>query len=256
MNTPPQFYSQPVPFDRAVHGSLQFAELAPDFGFAAKADAIALVVSEVAQAVRHYPLVFLSGADVTAPMLAALVGLGDGVNRYIDVAGQWRTGTYIPAYVRRYPFLPLQVAGQSDPILAIDTTQAWVQAQAGQPLYDTTGKPTGRMERVLAFQLDYQQQANITQGMCAALHAAGVLEQRTLTWQDASAQARQLNGFWCVDEAKLKSLGAEALQALHQADALGLAYAQLLSMSNLQALVAAQSALPGDAKKVSKGKKR
>lgn len=254
MNSLPQFYVQPVPFDAAVHGQLRFAETPPDFGFAAKADVIALQVSEVAQAVLHYPMVFLSGAGDASLTLAALVGLGDGVNRYVDGQGQWRAQAYIPAYVRRYPFLPMQIPGQTDPILAIDTTQSWIQAQAGEPLIDGNDQPTARMQRVMAFQREYQQQVNITQTMCAALHAAGVLEPRILTWQGQGAESRQLDGFWCVEEAKLKTLGPEALQALHQADALGLAYAQLLSMSNLQGLIASPVPLPGRQKKPARAK--
>lgn len=255
MKTLPQFYSQPVPFDAAVHGRLQFAEMAPDFGFAAKADVIALQVSEVAQAVRHYPLVFLPGASDRPSMLAVLVGLGDGVNRYVDAKGQWRAQTYMPAYVRRYPFLPMHVAGQADSILAIDPTQGWIHVRAGAPLVDSAGLPGPRLQRIMAFQQEYQRQADITQAMCAALHAAGVLEPRTLTWQDADDQTRQLDGFWCVEETKLKALSSDTLLSLHQADALGLAYAQLLSMSNLQGLIAAPLPTPGSKRKTSRQRK-
>jgi hypothetical protein len=257
MNSLPQFYAQAVPFDAAVHGQLRFSQIAPEFGFAAKADVIALMVSEVAQAVRHYPMVFLPGTSEAPPTLAVLVGLGDGVNRYVDAQGQWRAQTYIPAYVRRYPFLPMQGASQADPILAIDTTQGWIHTQADEPLVDSTpGQASPRLARVVAFLQEYEQQSNRTQDMCAALHAAAVLEPRTLTWLDqATNETRQLDGFWCVDEAKLKGLSAESLHTLHQADALGMAYAQLLSMSNLQDLVAAALTLPTQVQKPLRKKK-
>lgn len=255
MNTMPQFYAQPVAFDTTVHGQLQFAETVPDFGFAAKADVIALQASEVVQAVRHYPMVFLPSKGDSPPMLAVLVGLGDGVNRYVDALGQWRAQTYIPAYVRRYPFLPMQLAGQAAPILAIDTTQGWIQAQAGETMVDSSGLATPRLRRVMEFQQEYRQQANITQTMCAALHAAGVLEPRTLTWQDSGTEKIQLDGFLCVDEAKLRAISPDALHTLHQADALGLAYAQLLSMSNLQGLIATPAPVHASEHKIALKKK-
>jgi hypothetical protein len=102
------------------------------------------MVSEVVHAVRHYPMVFLPGTGEAPPTLAVLVGLGNGVNRYVDAQGQWRSQTYIPAYVRRYPFLPMQVASQVEPILAIDTTHDWIQAQTGDPLADSEGNATAR----------------------------------------------------------------------------------------------------------------
>jgi hypothetical protein len=239
MNTLPLFYSQPVPFDTAVHGALQFAEAAPDFGFASGVNVIPLLVSEVAQAVRHYPLVFLPSTQDVAPTLVALVDLGDNVNRFVNSQGQWRADTYIPAYVRRYPFLPLRVPDKPDPILGIDIGASWINAKGGEVLVDATGHATPRLERVMAFQLEYQQQAEMTVVMCAALQGSAVLEPRTLSWKSAQGEPRQVDGFLCVQETKLKALTPGALTALHQADALGLAYAQLLSMSNLQGLVAA-----------------
>ena len=255
MNTLPQFYAQLLPFDIAVHGTLQFAEIAPEFGFAATADIIALQVSEVAQAVRHYPIVFLPGEGAAPPSLAALVGLGDGLNRFVDSQGRWREQTYIPAYVRRYPFMPMLIAGQTDPVLAIDMTQSWIQGQAGEPFADSAGQATARLQRVMVFQQEYQRQATITQTMCAAINDAGILEPRTLTWQDPSGQTRQLDGFWCVEESKLKVISHEVLHTLHHADALGLAYAQMMSMGNLQSLIAAAVTLPNQAQKTVRKRK-
>ena len=224
----------------------------------------------LAQAVvRHRSLECGIATELIATQseLAALVGLGDGINRFVNSQQQWRADTYIPAYVRRYPFLSVNVAGQAAPILALDTSQAWIQAAGGETFVDAAGQATPRLARVLAFQRDFQQQAEVTQRMCAALIAAGVLEPRALTWQGADGQPRRLDGFWCVEEAKLRALSPDALHTLHQADALGLAYAQLLSMSNLQSLVAASAPAPastpvpalgsdaGGEKKATRGKK-
>lgn len=244
MNSLPLFYSQPVPFDTAVHGALQFAEPLTDFGFAASANVIPLLVSEVAQAVRHYPLVFLSNAVDAVPILVAMVGLGDNVNRFVSSRGQWRADTYIPAYVRRYPFLPLPVSDRPDPILGIDVSASWIKAKGGEVLVDAAGQASPRLERVMAFQREYQQQAELTTAMCAALQGAAVLEPRTLSWQCAQGESRQVDGFLCVQESRLKALAPDGLAALHHADALGLAYAQLLSMGNLQGLVAAATQPP------------
>ena len=244
MNRLPLFYNQPVAFDTAVHGALQFSEVPPEFAFAASANAIPLLVSEVAHAVRHYTLVFVPGADNTAPVLVALVGLGDNVNRFVDSQGQWRVDTYIPAYVRRYPFLPLQVPSQAEPVLGIDLSAPWVQAQAGEAFVDATGQATPRLERVMLFQREYQQQAEVTAAMCVALQGAEVMVAQTLQWQDARGKPQQLDGFLCVDEGKLKALLPDALVTLHRADAMGLAYAQLLSMRNLKGLVTVATQLP------------
>lgn len=244
MNNLPLFYNQPVAFDTAVHGALQFSEAPPEFSFAASANAIPLLVGEVAHAVRHYPLVFVPGIDNTAPVLVALVGLGDNVNRFVDSQGQWRADTYVPAYVRRYPFLPLQTPGQAEPILGIDLSAPWVHTQAGEAFVDATGHATPRLERVMTFQNEYQQQAEATAAMCIALQGAEVMVAQTLQWLDARGERQQLDGFLCVDEGKLKALLPDALVTLHRADAMGLAYAQLLSMSNFNGLVTVATQFP------------
>jgi len=75
-----------------------------------------------------------------------------------------------------------------------------------------------------------------------------VLEQRTLNWQVPDGPSRQLNGFLCVSETKLKALSADAILALHKADAMGLAYAQLLSQSNFHSLIGGVGGSPAAAR--------
>jgi hypothetical protein len=233
-NALPLFYHQPVAFDSALHGALSFPAVPPDYLFSANADVIPLLVSEVAHAVRHYPLVFLPGQGEQAPTLAALVGLGNGKNQFVSAQGHWRANTYIPAYVRRYPFVPMHVEGQSEPILAIDLEADWVKQGGDFAFVDAEGKPTERLGQVMAFQQEYLHQAALTESMCAALLKADVLEPRTLNWTDENGKPMQVNGLLGVEEARLKALASESVVALHQADALGLAYAQLMSLSNLQ----------------------
>jgi len=249
MDALPLFYHQPVPFNTTEHGKLRFSEIAPEFSFAANANVIPLLVTEVAQAARHYPLVFMPGEGASPPVLVAVVGLGDGINRFVGADGQWRANTYIPAYVRRYPFLPMKVDGQNEPILAIDTQSDWVSQQVGEAFVADDGKPTQRLQGVMQFQLEYLQQAEITSAMCAALQSSGVLEPRSLTWQEPGVEPRQIGGFFGVEEARLKALSAEGVVALHQADALGLAYAQLLSMSNLPFLLSESGPSTNEGKK-------
>ena len=65
--------------------------------------AIPLTVDEFALVQRHYPIVFSVGDK---PVPIALMGLNEGVNVFLDDDGRpLDPQLYIPAYVRRYPFL-------------------------------------------------------------------------------------------------------------------------------------------------------
>src|SRR5512145_3456925 len=97
----PLFYRRPAAVQSQIHLGLSVKRRV-DFGFARGANAVPLAGSEFYAAQRHYPIVFTRDAPA-APL--AIVGLRDGRNAYVDESGHWLAGAYIPAYVRRYPFL-------------------------------------------------------------------------------------------------------------------------------------------------------
>jgi hypothetical protein len=238
----PLFYRDLVAFDTAQHGKLAFPVAPPDYRFAAQTNIIPLLINEIPFALRHYPLVFLPGDDNNPPTLAALVGIGDGKNQFVGADGQWRPNTYIPAWVRRYPFLAVNTEAQADPLLALDPTAEWLNSQGGERFVDAAGKPTPRMEFVIAYQNEFQEMALRTQNIAKALSESGVLEEGNLRFApgtaDQAGEAREIKGFFIVSEQKLRALSAKAIAKLHQADALGLAYAQLFSVANLSNVVA------------------
>jgi hypothetical protein len=78
----------------------------------------------------------------------------------------------------------------------------------------------------------------VTAAAAKALHEAGVLVASGLRFApaDSSAEAKTVSGFMVVNEEKLRALDGAALEKLNQANALGLAYGHLLSMTNLHNL--------------------
>ncbi len=62
---------------------------------------------EFAVAARHYPIVFSN----SAPHLPVTVcGLQTGSNAFVGNDNRWTQGCYVPAYVRRYPFILMENA--------------------------------------------------------------------------------------------------------------------------------------------------
>ena len=235
----PLFYHDIAAFAPEQHGQLSFPVQPPNFGFAARADVIPLLVNEISQASRYYPLVFTPGTSGEPFVLAAMVGVGDGVNRFVGTDSQWRANTYIPAYVRQYPFLAVNTPDGKDTILAIDKSAEWINLKGPSPFFGADGKPSERLEQTLAFAREYRSFAQRTAAMAQALQDAGVLEAGVLNLpRQGDVKARQINGFMIVSETKLNALSDEAVLKLHKSGAMGLAYAQLLSLSNLTNLVA------------------
>ncbi|MEN9321509.1 MAG: hypothetical protein RL039_1322 [Pseudomonadota bacterium] len=248
MNTPrPLFFRALTALDTERHAQLRLPAERKHFGFAAQATLLPLTVAEVGPALRHYPIVLVAEGQQLA--LVAMTGLGDSGNRFVQPSGEWRAGTYIPAYVRGYPFIAVRPSADAEPVLAFDPqAQDFAQAQGqtqGQRLIGADGQPSEQLKGILAFHAEYRQLAERTQAMAQALREAGVLEEGGLQLQGAAGTAPQkIGGFWVVSESRLKALSGPALQKLMDADALGLAYAQLFSMGSLPQLFAAPAGAP------------
>ena len=246
MNTPrPLFFNDLVALDTEQHRRLALPAERKHFGFARGTHLLPLTFAEVGLALKHYPLVFVAEGETFA--LVALTGLPGQGNRFIDAQDEWMPGVYIPAYVRGYPFIALRPSDKADPVLAFDPTAADFKTRGGQTLLGADGQPTEQLKGIAAFQAEYRQLAERTAVMTQALKAADVLEEGSLNLQpNNGGEAQKIGGFLVVSEQKLKALSADALKKLMEADALGLAYAQLFSMGNLGNVLAAPSTLPAE----------
>jgi hypothetical protein len=242
MNTPrPLFFADLAALDTERHRSLTLPVQRKNFAFAADAHLLPLTVAEVGAAVRHYPVVFVQQGEITA--LVALTGLPNAGNRFVDARGEWRAGTYIPAYVRGYPFIAVRPAPGAELIIAFDPDAADFKVRNGQPLIGSDGQPGEQLKGILAFHGEYHALNERTHALTAALKAEGVLEEGQINVQlPGNTQAAPIGGFLVVSEARLRALPAAALKRLMDADAIGLAYAHLLSMNNLTNLVGEEPA--------------
>ncbi len=83
--------------------------------------AIPLTVEEFPLAQRDYPIVFSAG---DSPVPLALMGLNEGVNVFFGDDGTPVGTPYVPAYVRRYPFLLAQLAeGFGQPVAVLRSVE-------------------------------------------------------------------------------------------------------------------------------------
>lgn len=234
----PLFYKTLVPFSSTKHRSLTLPKDPTSYAFASHTDIIPLLVSEVPNAVRHFPIVFIKNRSSAAVSLVALVGKGDGRNQFVDANAQWRQGVYVPAWVRRYPFA-LMMDTKGEGMLAVDVeAPIFEDKRDAQPLVDSDGKPTEQLQKIVKFHQEFLAMSQLTERVVEALVQAEVLEDAGLSVRQAqSDKPLTVQGFMVVNERKLKALQSEQLEKLHRADALGLAYAQLLSMGNLSPLL-------------------
>ncbi|HZL59266.1 MAG TPA: SapC family protein [Stellaceae bacterium] len=230
----PLFYRRPAPLSALRHFGLSLSAT-DSFAFARDANAIPLNVSEFSLAARHYPIVFTPTDPVTP---VAVVGIAKSRNLFVDAAGKWLAGAYIPAYVRRYPFLFIEDKEKDEFILGIDDAAKALREEAGEKdrLF-WEGKPTSLIERAMAFCKEYQSDLNFTRKFCAALEEDRLLADKEAGVALKDGKKFRLTGFRIVDEAKFDKLPAKPLLQLRRRRFMHPIYLHMISTANWATLV-------------------
>jgi len=233
-------YDRPIVLNRTQHRQLRIRASLPDFRFASTLNSVPLTAPEFADAARHYPIVF-AGEPAAATMPVALLGLAQEQNLFVGPDGAWAGETYIPAFLRRYPFAVANA--EADGGLSVCVDQSFVcDGDEGVRLFDEKGADTPVLSGAMRFLADYQQATERTQAFMQSLRDSCLLVAKTVQIERPGHKPRNLQGFCVVDEARLQKLSGRALQKLSQSGALGLLYVHLMSLSNVQRLYARMDA--------------
>lgn len=205
-----------------------------DYGFAGKVNSVPLVAAEVTVAAQSYPIVFAGEGDLVP---VVLLGIRDGENLFVDKDGKW-DAKYVPAFVRRYPFVFSSTDEGKTFTLCLDEDFAGVNTEGkGERLFDKDGERTQYLKNVLNFLQVYQAQFQRTQALCRKLADLDLFEPMQAQVRLKSGQTLTLGGFKVVNRNKLKALPAETLGELAKADELEVIYAHLASLRQFGPMV-------------------
>lgn len=228
-NALPLFYNDLQPLSSQLHADWK-AKTLDNAEFFGKAHAVPLTVEEFIPAQRNYPIVFSVGPD---PVPLALFGLNEGVNVFTDEKGQPTRDLYVPAYVRRYPFMLARLRPDSEDLsLCFDSTAGLLgEFDEGAPLFDGT-EPTDAVKNTLAFCEQFEQAGMRTGMFMQELVQNKLLIDGEVTIEpEGGGQPFVYRGFQIVSEDKLKELRGDVLRKMVQSGLLPLIYAHLFSLS-------------------------
>ncbi len=221
----PLFYQDPQPLHAERHGAMRLRP-PKNMSFAGAANSILLLASEFPQAASFYPIVF--GGPEADLLPYAVTGHTKGENAFIDADGAWRPNTYIPAYVRRYPFIFVESSGTDTLMLGADFASAMLGEEEGEPLY-VDGKPSATTDRALRFCVNYQRELERTKAHVRQIAEAGLLVDRNADVTLPDGKMSKIVGFKTVDEQKLNALDDETFLSLRKTGALVLIFCHLWS---------------------------
>lgn len=228
------FYENVTPLNREKHRALRLKQTGGDCSFAKEASFVPLAAVEFAQASATYPILFSGSEGDPAPV--ALLGLAPASNLFVDDKGQWAAGTYVPAFVRRYPFVLARTSSEGDYTVCIDDKYAGFGKKEGEALFDEEGKETGLLKDAIAFLQGFLKEMERTAAFTKRLEELELLIARDMQLTDAQGRNFLLKGFRIIDESRLAGLSDETVLEFHRAGYWPWIYAHLLALGNLSQL--------------------
>lgn len=229
------FYRKVVALNTELHRNLKFSAEKANFSFARDTTAVLLAGVEFAEASREYPIVFIKGQDKKMRPVV-LLGIRNGENLYVDEQGKW-DAHYIPAFVRRYPFVMAEGEVEGKLVVCIDEGCPALNADQGDLLINDEGKTEPRMNEMIAFLQNFQTEFMQTELIVKQLDEMGLLMQQGVRFDTNVGETFQLNDFFVIDEPKFRALEDAKLPELFRNGAIGLIYLHLASMGNMRGLI-------------------
>jgi len=193
-----------------------------------------ITIDEFYKASRSQPIVFSQNksGEYAATIL---LGLTENKNSFLDNDGKWVDAEYIPAYIRKYPFI--FVKDKEQLILAYDENCKEVNEKTGKKLFDQDGNESKYLENTMNFLTNYHQSSLKTNLFVKQLDELGLLEDANVS-MTVKEKKVTFTGFKKVSEEKLNALTDDQIMQLIKNGSYKLISAHLISLGNFEKLVA------------------
>ena len=228
-------YGDVKPVTKTNHQNL-YVKTGGNYSFAENVNSVPLMAVEFPQAFAEYPIVFAGDEKKVTPVV--VMGVNEKQNLFVKKDEGW-DAKYIPAFIRRYPFVFSSTDDGKTLTLCIDESfEGCNQEGRGERLFDNDGERTQYLENTLKFLENYQAHHLRTNMFCEQLVELELLQpmQAQFTAGKANGEPRTLSGFMGINREKLKELSDENVLKLFKNDSLELIYQHLLSMRNFSTM--------------------
>lgn len=224
----PLFYKNPVLLDGQKHKDMSLVKNI-GWGFTEKTNATPLNMVEMPQAAHFYPIAFSNDGAATP---VAIMGVRNDENLFVNDKGEWKADTYIPSYIRRYPFILTEVNNGEALSLCIDEVDGVISNDNKNPLFDKDMKPTELANNAMEFCKSYHAASQQTLEFSKALAESGLLVERTAELMIKGGQKINFSGFAIIDEEKFNKMDDKTFNEWRAKGWIGAIYAHLFSGMN------------------------
>lgn len=229
-------YLQPVRLDPAQHRAKKIAELT-DFSVAGRMHMAFITAIEFPQAALEFPIVFIPTGERDArgrPLVSPIVLLGLVAGENLHVDGSRWDARYVPAFIRRYPFLRAGVVGESTPVVLVDAAWRGFSDFDGEALFEAGDKPAPALVRVLQFLERFDLEAQHTLAICERVVELDLLKEMKADIALPGGGKLAVEGFMTIDEDRLQAIPDADVVELHRSGLLMLMQLHLLSLANVR----------------------
>lgn len=224
-------YQKVAPLNKKSHANWGIKN-SNTFSFARDINSVPLTAVEFPAASLEFSIVFAKSEDGLVPI--AVMGVRHKENLYVDEAGKWQA-RYIPAFIRRYPFVFSTSDDGNTLTLCLDEDYEGCSPDGeGDRLFTETGENSPYLDKVVDFLKEYQAHFRRTQLFTKKLESLDIMEPMGAQFKTPDGQSGSLNGFFVISRDKLRKLTGEQMAELAQTDELELIYLHINSLQNLR----------------------
>jgi hypothetical protein len=232
----PQLYGNPLVLNSVTHKTLKLATVS-NFKFAKEFNSCVVLCQEFLEAAKHYPIVFSMANDVLTPV----VMFGVSRNLLVDSEGKWKEGTYVPAFIRRYPYILAEGFSQDGSLtVCLDGDYEGFDAEDGERLFTDEGEKTPALEKAIEFLMLYHNQFEVTKAFISHVKELNIFKAIDANLTLVSGKTFTIKNLSMVDEAQMLKLSDNELVTLVRKGYLAWIYAHLYSLTNFSKITGSE----------------
>ncbi|HWA00312.1 MAG TPA: SapC family protein [Caulobacterales bacterium] len=233
------FYRQLEPLSAEKHRQLGVSQVSNPFSFLAETHLVPLTVDEFGLAAVCYPIIF----DTQSKTPLAVMGLRPGMNVFLGADGSLDPEVYLPAFARRYPFLPIIAGDPQNPpkeddgdrvLVCIDRAAKMLSSSPELPFFEGD-QPSRYTQEAIQFCREFDMLGRRTQEFVKLMDQHGLFELTPLALPSAKpdgtpGEPRKIGEYLRISEQKLNALPKDTYIELRDRGVSAVMHAHLLSL--------------------------
>jgi hypothetical protein len=190
---------------------------------------VPLTIDEFVFAQRNYPIVFSAGDN---PVPLGLFGLNEGVNVFVEADGTLKREVYVPAYVRRYPYLLARLTPEAQELsLCFDPDSGLLSESGDGPALFENDRPSEATSAILKFCEESSFSPSARPAFVKELLDMGLLMDGEVAIQIRTGAALRLSRLSDGERGEFGDLRGDELRKINQNGILPLIMAHLFSLA-------------------------